>query len=341
MAATSRTMRNPRGIVWCPHCTQPHHFGDTICATTGRAITSDLHRTAIPAHPLVGTVLDGKYRIREVIGEGGLGIVFDAENIRMRRDVAVKLVKDTSSSASAVERLHREARIVASLQHPNICDVYDFGVAPPYGPYLVTQRLQGSTIAARFKWQRNFRVRESIEIVAQILSGLHVAHAQQIVHRDVTPRNVFLVERVGCTPVAKILDFGLAKDLTWATPLTMPGKAIGTPSYMAPEQLAAKPVTRATDIFSTGVLIYEMVTGRHPFAAKTTADVQARVLREPPSPMLVGTRRAPDALEAVVFRALEKSPGSRWPDAYAMQQALLEVHRSLESDGSLPPTPLR
>ncbi len=330
-------MKSPSGIVWCPHCARPHKLTDRICVKTGKALDRGLHRAEVPPHPLVGTMIDGKYRVDRVLGQGGVGTVFAGENVFLRREVAIKVVKD-STHGDAIERLRLEAQIIASLQHPNICDIQDFGVLPHYGPYLVNQRLHGETIAERFKWRRSFRMNDAIEIVAQILSGLQAAHARGIVHRDIKPQNIFLVDRIGCAPLAKILDFGLAKDLNAnaARRLTRPGKALGTPQYMAPEQMRGENVSPQSDLFSVGMLVYEMLTGRHPFEAPSIMEMQMRILRSAPSPMVSLSRDIPPSLVSVVLRALEKEQARRHPDAYAMQQELLRAASDVVEDETDP-----
>jgi eukaryotic-like serine/threonine-protein kinase len=284
-----------------------------------------LHREAREeGHQLVGTLIDGRYRVLRVIGQGGLGIVFECENIVLRRAVALKIVSDLRRE-NAFERLRREAQIIAALQHPNICDVYDVGAIPYFGPYLVTERLYGETVAARFRWQRTMSPRETVDIVAQVLSGLHAAHIQSIVHRDIKPANVFIVDRLGCSPLVKILDFGLAKDLTADTTLTRPGKTLGTPQYMAPEQLLGVAVSGATDLFAVAVLAYEMLTGTHPFSVSSVSTTQARILSVTPEPPSRLNRRIPALLDEVLLRALAKVPRERYATAACMQQALMDA----------------
>jgi eukaryotic-like serine/threonine-protein kinase len=317
-------VKTPAGIQWCPHCAKPHMLTARVCPETGRGIDHDLHRRDEASHPLLGVILDGKYLVRRLIGQGGLGTVFEGENLALKREVAIKVVREPSRE-DALLRLRREAEIVASLQHANICDIYDFGVVAEHGPYIVTQRLHGETLAGRFKWHARLRVTETVEIISQVLSGLQVAHARHIIHRDLKPQNIFLVERVGCAPLVKLLDFGLARDLTQVVRLTQQGKVLGTPQYMAPEQLAGDNLGPAADLFSVGVVTYEMLSGRHPFAASSLQEVQARVLRDAPTPLAKLVRDLPPQVEAVVMCALEKRPERRYRDAYAMQLDLLRA----------------
>lgn len=326
------------GFVWCPHCGQPHRLKDVVCPTTGKSIERSLHASNEKPHPLLGATLDGRYRLVRVIGSGGVGVVFEAENLALRRAVAVKIVSDPSRVDQRV-RLEREARIVASLQHPNICDVYDVGFIPELGPYLVTERLFGETLATYRQRHRRIPYRIVLDFLLQILSGLQAAHAQQIVHRDLKPRNVFLVDRLGCPPLVKVLDFGLAKDLSRvdARTITRPGHAVGTPHYMAPEQITGEGVTVQSDLFATGVTAYELIAAAHPYGAATLADMQARLLRDEPTPLRAIRPEVPEELARVVQQAVARSPARRFPDAIAMQAALVATQARLdEADADMP-----
>lgn len=308
-----------KGIRWCPHCAQPHRLSERVCPRTAKPLDNSLHRSSDELHPLVGATLDGKYRVTRVIGRGGSGVVFEGENVHLRRPVAIKIVADASRD-EAFERLRREAQIIASLQHPNVCDIYDLGWINGVGPYLVTERLRGETIGERFLWSPVFTIADTVQIITQVLSALQAAHAIPVVHRDVKPQNIFLVDRLGCAPVVKILDFGLAKDLSSdARALTRPGKMLGTPHYMAPEQLLGERVTPLTDLFAVGVVTYEMLTGQHPFAAGSRVEAQTRILRDVPTSMRALRAHIPRSIEDVVYRALSKDPRRRYSDAYAMQ----------------------
>ncbi|HEY8074015.1 MAG TPA: serine/threonine-protein kinase, partial [Labilithrix sp.] len=237
----------------------------------------------------------------------------------------------------SLERLSREAQFVASLQHPNICDIFDFGWLPTYGPYIVTERLFGESLAVRRHRRRMLTLTETIEITNQILCGLHAAHGRQIIHRDLKPRNVFLVDRINCAPLVKILDFGLARDLTMSDSrrLTRPGQALGTYGYMSPEQLKGESPTVRSDLFAVGIMAYEMLAGVHPFAGESQADMAASIMHDPTPPLGRGGREGPK-LEQVLGRALAKEPLSRFPDAVAFQRALLELHAQSYVDDSEP-----
>lgn len=307
------------GFRWCPHCGSPHALAERTCTMTGKDLDRALHLPRGQS-PLVGTVLDGKYRIIRPIGSGGAGIVFEAENLALRRLVAIKTVS-RSGSTEALLRLALEAKLVAAIQHPNICDVYDVGRLPSGGPYVVLERLFGETLAMKMQVARRPSLTTAVDIFVQTLSGLQAAHAARIVHRDLKPQNIFLAERLGCAPLVKIVDFGFAQDLSTSpnTRITRPGKSCGTVQYMSPEQLRALPLDHRSDLFAVGVMLYEVLTGRHPFAARSQTELQINILRSEPRPL---RQRRPDVspeLQRLVMSAMSKDPAQRPSSAHEMQ----------------------
>jgi serine/threonine-protein kinase len=295
---------------------------------TGKPLEQSLHRPTPPelTEPdLTGVVLDGRYRVLRLLGRGGSGRVYEAENLLLRKLVAVKFVAGPGSNES-LTRLRREAQIIASIQHPNICDLYDIGTTSDVGrPYLVLERLFGDTLASHLKRAPRLAPERALDLFAQILSGLNAAHASQILHRDLKPQNVFIVHRLGCAPIAKLVDFGLAKDLTGVhgTTLTQPGKVCGTLQYMSPEQLCGAKLDVRSDLFAVGVMLYEALSGVHPFAARTMPLVQESILRATPDPLRGQVPGVSVALERVVLCALAKAPRERFQSAVEMQRALV------------------
>jgi serine/threonine-protein kinase len=327
------------GIIWCPHCQEPHKLGERYCRSTGRSLDQRIHEENAKAkkpsrHPLVGTILDGRYQIAQSIGSGGMGEVFEAYNLTLQRCVAIKIVAGTNPDAAT--RLRREARVIASVQHPNICDVYDVGILPNGSPYLVLERLAGETLQTCLRREGRMPITQTVEIFTQILSGAQHAHANGIVHRDLKPANVFLVERVGCRPLAKLLDFGLAKDVSGRSrTLTRPGKACGTPHYMSPEQLCAKPVDARSDLFSIGIMLFECLTNRHPFAAPTIVEMTMKIAYEECADMPRLRRKVSPDLADTVERALHKDPDKRFQSAIEMQTALSAVELPDDDEATL------
>jgi serine/threonine-protein kinase len=332
------------GIVWCPHCGRPHKLVETYCTTTGKPLEQRVHRAhrggvALGRSAYVGKTLDRKYRIVRRIGSGGMGEVFEAENLVLRRRVAIKLVSSSARvSEEAIARLRREASAISCLHHPNVCDVYDMGVLEDGKPYLVLEHLKGETLERRLA-ARRLTSSAAIEIFSQILSGLQMAHGVGIIHRDLKPANVFLVSRAGCGPLVKLLDFGFAKDVSgtlWRT-ITRPGMACGTPQYMSPEQLRAQPVDARSDVFAVGVMLFEALAGVHPFRGMSVLDIGTKIIRES-APRLRAVRPSVSPLlDDVVARALAKRPEDRFASALEMQRALLDE----ESDDDTPPSDTR
>jgi eukaryotic-like serine/threonine-protein kinase len=283
-------------------------------------------------HDMIGTVLAGKYRIDRLIGYGGMGEVFEAENLLLRRPVAIKIVANAQSEQALV-RLCHEAHLVSAMQHPNICDIYDLGSLPGGAPYLVLERLFGETLGARLERERPRPLANGIilSIFTQILSGLDAAHSASIVHRDLKPENVFLTMRRGCPPHVKLLDFGFAKDLSGlrAQRITRPGDAVGTPRYMAPEQMRGEAADRRTDFFAVGLMLFESLTGTHPFEAPTLPALQRNVLREPPMPLTALRPDLSHELEMLLDCALARDPARRFASASAFSKSLQRVFRDL------------
>lgn len=321
-----------RGFRWCPHCKKPHSLRERFCLVTGKPLEQTLHAAALPPprDGFIGTVLEGKYRILRVIGAGGMGQVFEAENLQLARMVAIKVVGG-DASPQALLRLEREARVVAAIQHPNICDVYDFGRTPHGGPYIVFERLFGETLAAKMQRVRQLSIRSTVDVFSQMLSGLHAAHSARIIHRDLKPQNVFLVDRLGCDPLVKLVDFGLAQDLAATTRITRPGRICGTLQYMSPEQLRVATLDHRSDLFSVGVMLYEALTGKHPFAAESRIQVQVNVLEAKPRPVESYRPDLGRELAQTIAWALARDPKDRPATAMDLQRALISSANTVSS----------
>jgi eukaryotic-like serine/threonine-protein kinase len=318
------------GFRWCPHCGKPHSLEEQTCSVTGQPLDAVIHQRPTPPalrSPFIGAILDGKYRILRPIGGGGMGMVFEAEHIALKRLVAVKVVGGAGAgTADALARLAREAHLVAAIHHPNICDVYDVGELPNGGPYIVLERLVGDTLASRMHGVK-MRCEAVVDIFVQILSGLAAAHRLHILHRDLKPQNIFLVEHVGCAPLVKVLDFGLARDLSAPTKdrLTKPGRMCGTVQYMSPEQLRAEQLDARSDLFAVGVMLYETLTGRHPFAAASRIELQTNILRSMARPLRTYRPDAPRRLEEMIAWAMSPRPAERPSSALELQRGLLSA----------------
>src|SRR4249919_172864 len=242
----------------------------------------------------------GRYKVLERVGKGGMGVLYRGFDPVLDREVAIKLMlADFSEDAEQMRpRFYREARAAAKLNHRNIVTIFEFAEESNV-PYIVMEFLRGSPLGARLHAQPPLTLDDKLNIVAQLCDGLAYAHEQGVVHRDVKPDNVFLLE----DGTVKLLDFGIAK-LTSST-LTRQGDVLGSASYMSPEQVSGgESVDGRADIFSTGVVLYELLAGRKPFVADSPTAVILKILKEDPTPIETLVKDLPPELIAAVMRAL-------------------------------------
>lgn len=273
---------------------------------------------------LIGTVLDNKYRIEIMIGEGGMGRVYRATHIHMDHTVAVKILHShLSSDQMALERFRREARSAAQLHHPNAVAVSDFGVTMNNNvAYLVMEFLDGLDLRQKIDNQRQLDCEETFSIVQQICAALDAAHSNGIIHRDLKPDNIWLSRSADGAERVKVLDFGIAKiqSTTEMIKLTQQGVIVGTPHYMSPEQCSGEDLDSRSDIYSLGVIIYEMLTGQVPFQASTPVAVAIKHATQRPNPPRRLRADIPIQIEEVVLRALEKKQEDRPSSALELAQ---------------------
>jgi serine/threonine protein kinase len=273
----------------------------------------------------------GPYEILGELGGGGMAKVFRAWDARLHRDVAVKVIDDRFTMPGIGERFLREARAASGLNHPNICTIFDIG-EQDYAPYLVMELLEGETLKARIGASA-MRPEDILRHAAEVADALAAAHARGVVHRDIKPANIFLVKKLNGTSQAKVLDFGLAKVEQYASEerklaahLTTMGATVGTASYMSPEQAKGEDLDARSDLFSLGVVMYEMATGQLPFQGSTSALVFVQLLAEKgPEPIRSLNGEIPADLEAVILKLLEKDPAARYQTASELCEELQDL----------------
>ncbi|HVZ74845.1 MAG TPA: protein kinase [Polyangia bacterium] len=325
----------------CTNCAAEVLLEDPFCAACGATVVD----------PLIGTVVGDRYRIVSRIGVGGMGAVYRAEHTMMRRDLAIKvLLPELGGKDEFARRFEREAESASRLAHPNIIAVTDFGHMPDGALFLAMEFLAGESLGDVIHAGPVPRER-ALKVIRQILRGLDHAHAAGVVHRDLKPDNIMLVERDGQTDVVKILDFGIAKVTApvsgggaTGNPLTQAGVIFGTPEYLSPEQALGEPVDARADIYAAGVILYEMLAGRKPFESEDKVKIISMHLAHvPPRIRDVAPQvDVPIALEQVVLQALEKSRDNRFATATAFLQALEDAEALPDPavDATMMATPL-
>jgi eukaryotic-like serine/threonine-protein kinase len=275
--------------------------------------------------------LDGldRYRIENVLGGGGMAVVYRARDEELDRPVAIKVLADNlATDDSFRQRFLREAKLAARLAHPNVVQVYDSGEADDR-PYIVMEYVEGETLAALLARRGRFPPAEAIELALQICSGLEHAHDKGLVHRDIKPQNL-LIRSDG---TLKIVDFGIARS-AHGTQLTEAGSVLGTAAYLAPEQATGEEVTPAADVYGLGVVLYEMLAGRTPYTAESLTELHIRHQEQPIPALRQYAPEVPEALEDVIMRCLARLPAYRPQSAGELAGALAAT------SGDLPTVPL-
>jgi eukaryotic-like serine/threonine-protein kinase len=290
-----------------------------------------------PVRALQSGDLFSHYRLDEALGGGGMGVVWRATDTRLGRAVAVKFLPDDYMGGSeAVERFRREARTASALKHPNICVVHDVGESSGR-PFLVMELLEGQTLR-QFLQERPLRISEILDLALQIADALDAAHSQGIIHRDIKPANIFVQEKSGVGLQSKLLDFGLAKQniLNWDSTTqtvfrTDSGVAIGTAAYMSPEQALGENIDARSDLFSFGMVLYEMATRTLPFRGATSAALFDAILNKAPASLLTANPEAPAELERIILKLLEKDANLRYQSAAELRSDLSRLKRDLST----------
>src|SRR5213083_841735 len=281
---------------------------------------------AVTGDTLIDSVFDGRYRIVRKLGTGGMADVYLAEDQELGRRVAIKILNDRhAADDSFVERFRREAKNAAGLSHPNIVSIYDRGTAE--GTYYIAMEyLDGRSLKELIVSRGPAPVKTAVEYTRQILAAIGFAHKHGIVHRDIKPHNVL----VGPEGRLKVTDFGIARS--GASQMTEVGSIIGTAQYLSPEQARGAPVDQTSDLYSAGVVLYEMLTGQVPFTGDTPLEIAMKHLSEIPRPPSELRPEVPHDLDLVVVRALAKDPADRYESAEEMDLDLARVAKGLSVD---------
>lgn len=316
----------------CPHCSRDHGPDSIFCPATGKAISV----SQIDA----GATIDGKYRVVRRVASGGMGAVYEVVHERIRRRLAMKLIlPELATNQEVIQRFELEARAASAIGHENIVEITDMGTTTDGLPFLVMEFLEGHDLSTLLEEGRSIPVPRAKHILAQILSALGAAHAQQIIHRDLKPENVFLIRRAEDPDFVKLLDFGISKIAGGDEAklhLTSTGLILGTPYYMSPEQARGdKQLDHRSDLFAAGTMLYQMLTGRRPFAGENLNQLLYQILRGEITPPRQMNPEIPVALERVLVKALAIEPDQRFQDAETFRAALLGKRQVETSE--LPP----
>ncbi len=315
--------------MYCPTCKETFPNG-AFCAKDGTALVEREQSS------LVGQVLADRYRIVRLLGEGGMGQVYEAQHLNINKRFAIKMLRpEVIGSAQSLQRFRQEAWAASSIGHENIVEIDDFATLASGQVYLAMEFLDGQSLAERIRDGAPLSPEDAVAVVIAVGQGLAAAHDKGIVHRDMKPENIFLARKSGRV-VAKILDFGIAKMSGGDEPsnLTRTGAIFGTPLYMSPEQAKGKPADARADVYALGVILYELLTGSVPFGGESSVEILSQHIGAAPVPPseVAPDRAIAPTLEALVLRALEKEPEAR-------QSSMAELVRELEAVAATLPKP--
>ena len=336
-------------MLQCPRCSRQFPDDVHVCPDDFTPLQADATIADVPIDPLIGRVFDGKYRLDEPLGGGGMGTVYRATHLLIERPVAIKVLSQRFvGDQTAQERFRREARAAGRMHHPNAVTVTDFGTTEDGWLYIVMELLEGRTLRDLLAREAPLDPARAVSFMLQACAAVGAAHDANLIHRDLKPANIFIEQGPNMPAVAKVLDFGVAKfaveesaDDDYQT-LTQAGAIIGTPRYMSPEQCSGvAPLTPASDVYSLGIILYEMLTGAVPFSADTPLAVAMKQVTEAPHPLREVVPSIPKELEMVVLHALAKHAADRPPDANELRRELRATAEGLgleHADSTVTPT---
>ena len=318
----------------CPVCGENYYPPTQFCLRDGTRL--EISRT------LIGRVLDNRYRIEGMIGEGGMGTVYRVTHLELEDIFAIKVLSpELVNNENAIKRFRQEARAARVIKHPNAVDVTDFGVTTDNLVYLVMEYVEGRSLRDLMR-EGVFEFHRAVKLLAQVCDAIESAHQNKIIHRDLKPENI-MVKEVGGKEIVKVLDFGIAKLLE-SDPndiqqrrLTEAGKIIGTPQYMSPEQCQTKELGPASDIYAIGIIGYEMMAGVPPLTGQGPADYFVKHLYEKPVPLTQVAPHVPDVVAREIMQALEKAPGARQLSAADLARRLRAAMRRADGEPTISP----
>jgi serine/threonine protein kinase len=321
----------------CPTCGRHYSSDVQFCPVDQSALQADpTVPQASGVDPLIGQTLEGKYRIEQPLGIGGMGTVYRARHLLIDRAVAVKVLNQRLFEDEAARtRFQREAKAAGRLQHLNAVAVTDFGQSPEGYVYIVMELLEGRTLREILAKEAPLETARAVSLMLQASAAVAAAHDAGVIHRDLKPANIFVTQSADAPSIVKVLDFGIAKvaaetlDDDEPHTLTQFGAMIGTPRYMSPEQCTGLDLTPAADVYSLGVILYEMLTGTVPFSGSSPLAIAVKQTSEYPRPPKEIVAAIPEDLERVVLHALEKDPKDRPSNAAEFRSELLEVAEKL------------
>jgi serine/threonine protein kinase len=321
----------------CPRCGKRYPDDVHVCPLDLTPLRADETIADLVIDPLLRRVFEGKYRLDERLGGGGMGTVYRATHLLIDRPVAIKVLSQRFvGDSTAKQRFRREARAAGRMHHPNAVSVTDFGATADGYLYIVMELLEGRTLRDLLAREAPLDVARVVSIMLQTCAAVSAAHDVGLIHRDLKPANIFIEQRANTPSVVKVLDFGVAKfaveeqaDDDYQT-LTQVGAIIGTPRYMSPEQCSGSgSVTPASDVYSLGIILYEMLSGVVPFNAETPLAIALRHVSEPPRPLREIVPSVPDKLAAIAHKALAKNPSDRFADANELRQEIYAAAQDL------------
>src|SRR5687768_251195 len=297
----------------CPQCGTRYEADHMFCFLDGAALIQAQNST-----DLVGSIIADRYRVISKLGDGGMGQVFLAEHVRMKRRCAVKIMRpQLMSDPVAVVRFNREAENASQISHPNVCAVYDFGETPTGLIYLAMEFIDGEALSKILERETSLTPVRAADVISQTADALSAAHGLGILHRDLKPDNIMMAKSRAGTDHVKIVDFGIARVMAKESQqLTSTGIAVGTPEYMSPEQFAGDTLDARTDIYSLALVAYHVITGAHAFGSGTTTDHLLARLTQPPRRLSLVKPDVPwpDSLQKVFDKALSADPAQRYSD---------------------------